>query len=92
MIAFRRGALAEVVRDGVTGLLVEGVDDAAAALQHISRISAAGCMRHARENFSASKMADRYSRLYERLVGEFPYPSDLPQRLKPPYYRPKPQA
>ena len=68
VIAFRRGALAEVVRDGVTGFLVEGVADAAPALQQLSRICPVACARHARENFSASKMADQYSRLYERLA------------------------
>jgi glycosyltransferase involved in cell wall biosynthesis len=68
VIAFRRGALADVVSDGVTGFLVEDGDDAAAALPHISCISAAACVQHAQENFSASKMAEGYARLYERLV------------------------
>jgi glycosyltransferase involved in cell wall biosynthesis len=84
VIAFRRGALAEVVRDGVTGIMVEGVDDAAPALQQLSRISPVACVCYAWESFSASKMAGRYARLYERFVSEFPCPSDLPQRLKPP--------
>ena len=67
VIAFRRGALAEVVQDGVTGFLVDSVDEAALALHKISRISPAACVQHARENFSASKMAERYLHLYERL-------------------------
>jgi len=67
VIAFRRGALAEVVQDGVTGFLVDSVDEAALALQQVSRISPAACVQHARENFSASKMAERYIHLYERL-------------------------
>ena len=81
VIAFRRGALAEVVRDGVTGFVVESVEDTAGALQQLSRISPAACVRHARESFSASKMAGRYVQLYERLAGESPYTSALPQRL-----------
>lgn len=68
VIAFRRGALADVVSDGVTGFLVEGIDDAALALQQISQLSPAACVQHAQENFSASKMAEGYVRLYERLV------------------------
>ena len=33
VVAFRRGALAEVVREGVTGFLVEDMDEAVLALQ-----------------------------------------------------------
>jgi glycosyltransferase involved in cell wall biosynthesis len=68
VIAFRRGALAEVVSDGVTGFLADSVDEAARVLPEASRISPAACVRHARENFRATKMAERYARLYERLV------------------------
>ncbi|MGZ4878154.1 MAG: glycosyltransferase [Candidatus Angelobacter sp.] len=68
VIAFRRGALAEVVSDGVTGFLVEDAAQAVPALQKVSSISPAACMQHARENFSAVKMAERYSELYERLT------------------------
>jgi len=68
VIAFCRGALPEVVREGASGFLVEDADQAATALQHLSDISPAECVQHARENFSAVKMAERYSELYERLV------------------------
>jgi glycosyltransferase involved in cell wall biosynthesis len=68
VVAFRRGALAEVVKDGVTGFLVEDADQAVAALQHVSDIRPAACVEHARENFSAVKMAEGYSRLYQRLA------------------------
>lgn len=68
VLAFRKGALAEVVRDGVTGFLVGDVAQAALALQKISAIDHKTCARHAQKNFSAAKMAERYSSLYERLV------------------------
>jgi len=68
VIAFRRGALPEVVREGVTGFLVEDADQAVLALQKVSGISRNACMQHAQKNFSAVKMAGKYSELYERLV------------------------
>jgi glycosyltransferase involved in cell wall biosynthesis len=68
VIAFRRGALPEVVKEGATGFLVEDADQAVAALQHLSDISPAECVQHARENFGAVKMAERYSELYGRLA------------------------
>jgi glycosyltransferase involved in cell wall biosynthesis len=68
VVAFRKGALAEVVRDGVTGFLVEDVSEAVSALRQVGSIRPAVCVQHARKNFSAAKMAERYSQLYERLT------------------------
>ncbi|HXA86384.1 MAG TPA: glycosyltransferase [Candidatus Dormibacteraeota bacterium] len=68
VIAFRRGALPEVVQEGMTGFLVESVDQAVMALKQVSSISPASCVRHARENFGAARMADRYAALYARIV------------------------
>ena len=70
VVAFRRGALAEIVQDRVTGFLVEGVDDAVKALAQIPRISPADCIRHAQKNFSAARMAGQYVPLYEGLVAQ----------------------
>ena len=55
VVAFRKGAHAEVVREGVTGFLVEDVAQAVLALQNISSISSETCVQHAQKNFSAVK-------------------------------------
>jgi glycosyltransferase involved in cell wall biosynthesis len=68
VVAFRRGALPEVVRDGVTGFLAQDAVEAVLAMQNISRIDPRACMLYAQENFSAGKMAERYSSLYEQLT------------------------
>jgi glycosyltransferase involved in cell wall biosynthesis len=68
VVAFRRGALPEVVKDGVTGFLVQDPAEAVLALQRISNISSKACVQYAQENFSAGKMAERYSSLYEQLT------------------------
>src|ERR1051326_2512450 len=67
VVAFRKGAHAEIVKDGVTGLLVEDSGQAALALQNISSIRPGTCVQHAQKHFSAVKMAERYSYLYQRL-------------------------
>jgi len=68
VVAWRRGALPEVVRDGVTGFLVENMEEAVAACLRTSRISPAKCAAWARENFSSARMAEGYRRLYSRLL------------------------
>src|SRR5262249_17759120 len=50
VIAFRHGALTEVVREGITGFLVDRVQEAVQALNHIGETNPAACVRHAREH------------------------------------------
>jgi glycosyltransferase involved in cell wall biosynthesis len=68
VIAFRRGALPEIVKDGVTGFLVDGVEEAVDALTRLHEIVPSNCLAHARENFSSAKMTRRYDRLYYDIV------------------------
>lgn len=69
VIAFRRGALPEVVRDGVTGFLVDSVEDMGQAIARANQINPADCRRHGEENFSASRMAEEYEQIYRRVLG-----------------------
>jgi glycosyltransferase involved in cell wall biosynthesis len=68
VIAFRRGALPEVVKDGVTGFVVEDIQDAVEACNRVETISNAACRVHGQENFSSAKMADGYAQLYARIL------------------------
>lgn len=68
VIALRRGALPEVVRHGVTGFLVNSVEEMAQAVAQVEEISPADCRRHAEQNFSAGRMADDYEQLYGRVL------------------------
>ncbi len=67
VIAFRQGALPEIVQNGTTGFLVDGVDDAVQALNKVEQIKPAVCIEHAKENFSSKTMSQRYARLYGQL-------------------------
>lgn len=67
VIACRKGALAEVVRDGETGLLANSPQELIQAVSRVARIKPRTCHDYAQLHFSAKQMADRYERLYERV-------------------------
>ena len=68
VVAFRRGALAEILQDGVTGYLTVGIDEAIEAVSKVEQIKPEACIRHAQEHFSSKAMAQGYATMYERLL------------------------
>jgi glycosyltransferase involved in cell wall biosynthesis len=69
VIAFRRGALEEVVAEG-TGYLVDGVEEMAAACGRLGEIRSEDCRAWVRREYSAQAMADGYERLIKGLLTE----------------------
>ena len=72
-IAFRRGAIPEIVEDGVNGRVVDDVDSAVAAVRAIGSIDRRACRRVFDERFTAQRMTDDYLAVYERLLADEPY-------------------
>ncbi len=68
VVAFRCGALPEVVQHDLTGYLVTTCDEMAAAIQEIAGISPRQAHEYAQVNFSAKQMAASYLRVYEELA------------------------
>ncbi|MDF2980057.1 MAG: glycosyl transferase [Actinomycetospora sp.] len=70
VVGFRRGCLPELVEHGRTGLLVDpGDEDAlATAAGEATALSPDDCRREAARRFTPSRMADRYLRLYEKVL------------------------
>ncbi len=68
VIAFRRGALPEVVVDGVTGYVVDDVDGAVRAIDIIDGIDRSACRRHAELHLNLERTLDAHERLYEQLA------------------------
>jgi glycosyltransferase involved in cell wall biosynthesis len=68
VIAYRRGSMPEVVDEGVTGFLVDTVDEAVAAVERIGGIDRAACSARARERFSAERMVDEYLTIYRKII------------------------
>ena len=68
VIAYRSGALPEIVEEGVTGFLVDGPAEMAAAITRIGDIDSTACRRAACERFSLRRTTSAYLDLYERLA------------------------
>jgi len=68
VIAFKRGALPEVVDHGNTGMLVKSEDQMLAAISEVNRIRSEVCRHHAEKHFSAKRMADDYQRMYAKVL------------------------
>jgi glycosyltransferase involved in cell wall biosynthesis len=68
VVAYRKGSMPEVVDEGVTGRLVDGVDEAVAAVAGITGIDRGGCRVRARERFGADRMVDEYLRVYRKVI------------------------
>jgi len=71
VVAFPRGAAAEVVDDGVTGFLVGSPTELAGAVRYLSRgrFDRVACRARAVERFGAEAMVGRYLELYARALG-----------------------
>jgi UDP-glucose:tetrahydrobiopterin glucosyltransferase len=70
VVAFRRGALGEVIAEGTTGFLV-APDDVAAAAEAVSRaaeLSRARCRDHAERRLDLELSLDAHEQLYARVA------------------------
>jgi glycosyltransferase involved in cell wall biosynthesis len=68
VIAYRRGSVPEVLQEGETGFIVNGLEDAVRAAQRIPDLSRRRCREVYEERFSASRMARDYLSVYEQLI------------------------
>ncbi|HET9794650.1 MAG TPA: glycosyltransferase [Thermoanaerobaculia bacterium] len=72
VIATPRGALPELVEEGVTGWLGATIDDLVAAAGRTEAFDRRRCRDRARERFGYRRMAANYEKLYLRIAREAP--------------------
>ena len=70
VIAYRRGALPEIVADRRTGIIVapDDIAGAVAAVEDVTMISRAECRRHAEANLSLDATITAHEELYTRIA------------------------
>jgi glycosyltransferase involved in cell wall biosynthesis len=70
VVAMRRGAVPEIIRDGVTGFICDSTDELPDALHAARELDPRACVEHVRRNFSAEVMAERYEHAYHAAIAE----------------------
>ena len=68
VIAFKRGSVCEVVKDGKTGFVVENEKEMIEAIKNIDKIDRAECRKHVEKYFTVEKMVDGYEKIYEKII------------------------
>ncbi|VFU09516.1 glycosyltransferase family 4 protein [Methylocella tundrae] len=89
IIAWRNGSVPEVITPGVSGVIVDSVDEAVAAVETATRMSRAGVRADFERRFTAEKMARSYIAAYRSLLAMAPAkqrsaPSAVPHPAKAP--------
>ena len=69
VIAYPKGSMPELIVDGVTGFLVDSLDQAIEAIDRVGEIDRAACREHVARHFTVDRMADRYLELYRDVLG-----------------------
>lgn len=68
IVAFDRGSVPEIVRDGTTGFVVRSVEEMVAAVGRLPQLDRAASWQHVEANFSVDRMASAYAALYRQVA------------------------
>jgi glycosyltransferase involved in cell wall biosynthesis len=68
VLAFRRGSVPEIVDDGITGAIVDTLEEAIVALPRVIALDRAKVRKRFEQRFSANRMANDYVNVYRRLL------------------------
>jgi len=68
VIAMRCGSVAEIIRDGVSGYVVDSEAEFLAAINRVGECARTGVRREFETRFTSDRMARDYIRLYESLT------------------------
>ena len=70
VIGFNRGSIPELIKDGVSGFVVEDTMEMIDAITRITEIDREECRRYALDKFSVKNMVDGYEEIYKKILSE----------------------
>ena len=77
VLAYRAGAVEEVIDQGVTGMIVDNIDQARLVSVQVAALDRRKVRRRFEERFTARRMASDYVRVYRKLVHAVARPRDV---------------
>jgi glycosyltransferase involved in cell wall biosynthesis len=83
VLAFRQGSVSEIIDQGVTGALVETMDEAVRMLPRVLALDRHAVRRRFEQRFSSVRMAMDYVALYHSLLKR-PSVTDIETTVRPP--------
>ncbi|MCR8473797.1 MAG: glycosyltransferase, partial [Crenarchaeota archaeon] len=69
VIGFAKGSVREIVKNGVTGFVVNNEDEMVETIKKLHIIDPLACRRDVEKKFSAENMVKKYEEIYEKLLG-----------------------
>jgi glycosyltransferase involved in cell wall biosynthesis len=82
VITCRRGSIPEVIDEGVTGFIVDTVEEGIRAVARVSELSRERCRAVFEERFGVARMASDYAAVYEHLAGSRALANDPAKELR----------
>ena len=70
VIAYRRGSMPTLIRDGVTGFVVDTLEEAVAAIGRVREIDRAACRADVAARFGVARMAAEYEAVYRQVLAK----------------------
>jgi len=68
VIAYPQGSVPEVVKEGITGFVVPGLESAVEAVKRLAEIDRTKCRAYFEQHFVVERMAQDYLNIYQRLA------------------------
>ncbi len=68
VVAWRNGSVPEVIDHGVTGYVVDSIDEAVDAVEKVEELDRRKIRKVFEERFSSERMARQYLQIYEKLI------------------------
>jgi glycosyltransferase involved in cell wall biosynthesis len=78
VLAFRRGSVPEIIDPGITGMIVDSVDEAVRTLPRVLTLDRRKVRRRFEQRFSATRMAKDYLQVYRSLLERTPTVEQVP--------------
>ncbi|MBI2599338.1 glycosyltransferase family 4 protein [Candidatus Daviesbacteria bacterium] len=85
VVTFNLGSMPEIIENGKTGFIVDGIDGMVGAVANIKKIQRRVCREYVLERFTVEKMTDGYEKIYQQVLEKQEKGYRFSKPSRPPY-------